>query len=165
MLSKWGEKLNTEVNWNKTFKMIQSIPEIKLKWFQIRIIHRILPTNVVLFCMGVKTDSRCSFCHHEKDSLVHVLWRCTRVNTFWTQLQQLIRDKCSNIATFNLNENIILFGNDLHFKSDKVLDLILLLAKFYIHTCKMKDDSPQINIFKKILKARYERKIYCFYKS
>ena len=88
---KWNDKLNTEINWYKTFKMMQSIPEIKLKWFQVRVIHRILPTNVVLSCMGVKSDNRCSFCLQEKDSIEHMLWRCAHVNAFWTQLQQLDR--------------------------------------------------------------------------
>ena len=35
---------------------MQQIKEIKLKWFQIRIVHRIIVTNVVLMHMGIEND-------------------------------------------------------------------------------------------------------------
>ena len=157
---KWNVKLNAEINWHKTFNMTQGIPEIKLKWFQIRVIHRILPTNVVLSCMGVKADNRCSFCLREKDSIEHMLWRCIHVNTFWNQFQQLIREKCGHNSSFMLNEIIVIFGNSPGFSSDKILDLILMLAKFYIYTCKIREEIPQIRVFKRLLKARYEIEKY-----
>ena len=44
---KWEAKLNKDINWSTTFKKIQKTQETKLKWFQIRLVHRILGTNVV----------------------------------------------------------------------------------------------------------------------
>ena len=41
---KWEAKLNKDINWCITFK----IQEIKLKWFQIRLVHRIIATSVVI---------------------------------------------------------------------------------------------------------------------
>ena len=38
---KWETKVNTDINWNTSFRKIQKIREIKLKWFQIRLIQRI----------------------------------------------------------------------------------------------------------------------------
>ena len=35
---------------------MQQIQEIKLKWFQIRLVHRIIATNVVLMHMGIEND-------------------------------------------------------------------------------------------------------------
>ena len=35
---------------------MQQIQEIKLKWFQIRLVHRIIATNIVLMHMGIEND-------------------------------------------------------------------------------------------------------------
>ena len=51
---KWEAKLNKDINWCITFKKMQQIQEIKLKWFQIRLVHRIIATNVVLMHMGIE---------------------------------------------------------------------------------------------------------------
>ena len=59
---KWEAKLNKDINWFITFKKKQQMQEIKLKWFQIRLVHRIIATNVVLMHMGIENDITCSFC-------------------------------------------------------------------------------------------------------
>ena len=51
---------------------MQQIKEIKLKWFQIRLVHRIIATNVVLMHMGIENDITCSFCQQERDSINHI---------------------------------------------------------------------------------------------
>ena len=69
---KWEAKLNKNINRSATFKKIQKIQEIKLKWFQIRLVHRILGTNVVLKHMGIENDSNCSNCRKERDTINHL---------------------------------------------------------------------------------------------
>ena len=73
---KWETKLNTEINWNTSFKKINNkkIREIKLKWFQIRLVLRILATSVLLEYMGVENDVTCSFCGKEQNAIEHVFW-------------------------------------------------------------------------------------------
>ena len=44
--NKWSMKMSKHVNWNATFSKIQKIQEVKLKWFQIRITHRILANKI-----------------------------------------------------------------------------------------------------------------------
>ena len=44
----WEAKLNKDINWCVTFNKMQQIQEIKLKWFQIRLVHRIIATSVVM---------------------------------------------------------------------------------------------------------------------
>ena len=56
------------------FKKIHKIREIKLKWFQIRLVHRLLATNVVLMHMGVENDITCSFCEKERDAINHIFF-------------------------------------------------------------------------------------------
>ena len=44
------------INWCITFKKMQQIKEIKLKWFQIRLVHRIIATNIVLMHIRNEND-------------------------------------------------------------------------------------------------------------
>ena len=71
---KWEAKLNKDINWCITFKKMQQIQEIKLKWFQIRLVHRIIATNVVLMHMGTENDITCSFCRQDRDAINHIFW-------------------------------------------------------------------------------------------
>ena len=72
-------RLNTDIDWSRNFKKMQNIQEIKLKWFQIRLVHRILATNIVLMHMGIENDINCSFCRRERDSINHIfLEMCVR---------------------------------------------------------------------------------------
>ena len=47
-------QLNKDINWYITLKKMQQIQEIKLKWFQKRLVHRIIATNVVLMHMEIQ---------------------------------------------------------------------------------------------------------------
>ena len=131
------KKLNKDINWCITFKKMQQIQEIKLKWFQIRLIHRIIATNIVLMHMGIENDITCSFCRQDRDSINHIFWSCTYVRSFWEQFQIVLNAGCPNATSVTLNENIVLFGHDIHFKSDSTFDLIILQAKFFIYKCKI----------------------------
>ncbi|XP_076453470.1 uncharacterized protein LOC143288729 [Babylonia areolata] len=87
--SKWDEKLNIVHDWRKCFLYICKIPDVKLKWFQIRIVHRCLGTNVILKEMGVLNNDLCSFCNTMKDSIRHMFWQCTTIQRFWQELMDL----------------------------------------------------------------------------
>ena len=116
---------------------------MKLKWFQIELVHRLTATNVVLAHMGIETDITCSFCRKERDSINHIFWSCTYVSSFREQFQIVLNAGCSNATSVTLNENIVLFGQDVNFKSDNTFDLIILQAKFFIYKCKINKTIPQ----------------------
>ena len=65
--------MSIDINWNTSFKKKKKkIREIKLKWYQIRLVQCILVKNVVLAHMGVEKDVTCSFCGKERDAIEHI---------------------------------------------------------------------------------------------
>ena len=70
-------------------------------------------------------------------------------------LQSFIRGKCVNWNNVELTEKFILFGVLQNVLTDKVLDLIVVLAKFYIYKCKWQETAPKLKVFLRILKDRY----------
>ena len=85
------EKLKSNISWNTVFIKVEKIKDVKLKWLQMPIIHRIIATNIVLNKMGVTANTQCGFCNDEKDSIVHMFWKCACIRRFWTSLETIAR--------------------------------------------------------------------------
>jgi hypothetical protein len=128
------------------------------KWFQIRIVHRIIATNVILKEMGVTTSDKCSFCNPWlKDSIVHLLWNCDIVKIFWQSFEtSWINVHCKNAYNIRLSEcyNLV----ETNFKTDRIIDLIVLLAKQCLYNCKYFNELPLLHVFKK----KIAMEIYCY---
>jgi hypothetical protein len=154
--SKWEEKLNTRISWQSCFYHVCKINDVNMKWFQMRIIHRIIGTNVVLKEMGVTDNNKCSFCFIAKDTIQHIFWECTFSQQFWTRFVILVNEKCSVSYRLRMSECLVLFGTDDSIKTESVFDFILLLAKQYLYKCKMESSQPNIDLFRKKLSFRYK---------
>ena len=153
---KWEERIFNRVDWNVIFKKVQSIKDVKLKWLQIRIVHRILGTNIITTKMGLENNNKCTFCQNYKENIQHLLWDCVITQNFWKTLERNIVEKCLNATALRFSEHVVLFGCDSNFRSDQTFDLLILLAKSYIYKCKMSKENPIFQVFINILKERYE---------
>ena len=160
---KWSRKLDRDINWSTTFYKIQKIKEVKLKWFQIRIINRIIATNRSLKWMKITNCDKCSFCKDEIETIEHLFWGCDKVHSFWIQLMNVLLAKCDHLNSLNFCEELILLGHMRQFKSDEILDLIILLGKFYVYMCRFGNNVPNHKVFIKQLYTRYEMDKYLSY--
>ena len=133
------------------FLKIHKTDDIKLKWSQMRIVHRVIATNVVLEKMGIINCEQCTCCD-EKDSVEHFLWQCYFTRRFWRLLEILISRSCETACNIKITENLVLFGIDSTAITDKKIDLIILLAKQYLYRCKFEQSVPLVSVFKKQLK-------------
>ena len=158
--SKWTERLNVNLPWKKVFLKIHKIQEVKLKWLQIRIVHRIIATNIILKEMGIVPNHACDFCKIEKDSIDHLFWECATIGRFWQALENLMKEKCTTAANVKITKNIVLFGIDNNIVTDKIFDQIILLGKLFIYKCKFDRTTPSISSFKKELCQKYKIEEY-----
>ena len=75
------------------------------------------------------------------------------MKSFWLIV---VNAGCSNATSVTLNENIVLFDHDIHFKSNSTFDLIILQAKFFMYKCKINKTIPQLHLLKRYLKTNFE---------
>ena len=66
---------------NLTVKAIYELPfkikmENKLRCFQHKVVHNILPTNSKLYKMKLRTSPSCDRCNHPHENLLHLLYEC-----------------------------------------------------------------------------------------
>ena len=105
--SKWSEKLKSNISWNTVFIKVKiKNKNVKFKWLQMRIIHRIIATNIVLNKMGVTANTQCSFCNGEKDSIEHMFWKCACIRRFWTSLETILKEKCETALNVKFTQNL-----------------------------------------------------------
>ena len=66
----------------------------------------------------------------------------------------ILIQRCEHLEDIVFSEELILLGHKPGFKSD-VFDLIVLIGKLYIYSCKFVDNVPNVNAFIKKLDNRY----------
>ena len=78
-IRKWETELHLDQNfkWNKYYSMpFKYSKDSHLQWFQIRILHRTLPTNNPQTKMNIKANQVCTVCNQETETLLHLFWKC-----------------------------------------------------------------------------------------
>ena len=159
-VDKWN-KLYLNLDWKLIFiKYFRTSIETRLRWFQTRILHRLIPTEKFLYSCKLADSPLCVFCKKEIETIPHLFWQCELINAFWNNLLALIEDKCFTDDNFVFTEQLVLFGVFDNIVTDKVMDLIILQAKFYIFKCKLQKSMPVLGVFQKILDRVYSDEKY-----
>ena len=134
--------------WLSCFNVLKfTTSDTKLRWLQYRILHYILTTNrsVSKFIPG--QDSKCTFCGAHSETIIHLLWECKLVQRFWNDFSSIINKKCVHAHKFKFTDNLIIFGKCNVIYTDKICNLIILVAKLYIYRCKVQSKPLNINVF------------------
>lgn len=147
---KWQEKFDRTFNWKYIFRKAKKISDVKLKWLQIRILHRIIGTNIILSKMGIAGSDLCSLCQKTKENIQHLFWSCEHSQVFWKKIEEEL-NKFPHTKNVKLTEYIVLFGHDDNFKTDPAFDFIIMLAKSFIYRCKYSSTIPEYKSFKVLL--------------
>ena len=119
--------------------------ETKIRNFQFKFIHRILPNNSLLFKMGKVDSNFCKFCKIEIDNLDHMFWNCRVVKQFLEEIRLYLESKLG--IGFVLKKDEYFLG--ILGKSDYILlNHIYILLKFYIFRCFVSTSMPFAFAFK-----------------
>jgi hypothetical protein len=154
VVSKWNNVFEN-LNWTDIFLLCFKPQEVKLRWFQARILHRILPTRKYLHMCKIVEDPLCNLCNEDIQTIEHLMWTCSKVKLFWSSLEKLLQNNCPHCSRLQLSEELVLFGCKTNVITDCVFDYILLQAKFFIYQCYLNDNLPLMSVFLNVLKSRY----------
>ena len=129
---KWQEIYDIE---EETWKDIYSAPfkqtcSTKLQWFQVSIIHRLLPTKKYLYNIKAVDSPNCNFCYQE-ETIPHMLWSCPETFLLIQHLNQWL--SATNTYTNNVEE---LFIFNIGKNIEEANQQIILETKYYIYLTK-----------------------------
>ena len=151
---KWEAKLQCNIDWNAIFSLVHQISEIKLKWFQTRIIHRILGTNICLKNMNLRLDDHCSFCNRYRENISHIFVDCDVVKDFLDQFKTLLMQADIVSNNFSFEPLLLLFGYSTVNK-DEMFFYVMLVLRYFIYKCRCEGSLPAIVPFKQYLHKQY----------
>lgn len=149
-IRKWQQnELGNDVNWRDLFQNLHSTTkDSKLVWFQYRVLHNILTTNRSVSKYRPQQSELCQFCKNYPEYISHILFACSYATQFWEQVARLLNSRCPHINNCQFSLKSILFGAiEKGNTPDNVFNTIILLGKYYLYKCKVKDNLPQINHF------------------
>lgn len=152
----WENKLTEVFEWKKIFDHVKNIKEKKLQWFQIRVMSRILGTNVTLFSMNMRNDNLCTFCLNSRESIEHIFCDCTVSTLFWDNLILTLKNNNLVKNDFVMDKKIALFGFSSSISLNSILYYVVLLARFFIYRCRCEESLPTLQCFLRYLTYNYK---------
>ena len=142
-MSKWVNEfpdISTNI-WEYIFKCPWATTrETKVVFFQFKFLHRILPTNRLLYLMGKNDSELCTFCQGEVESIGHLFWDCVYTSTFILDVEQRFLHK-----QFVFSKQDIFFGYQ--YRLCHPYNFLILHLKYYLFSCKLQCIKPNVNNF------------------
>ena len=86
---------------------VKNEPEIKLKEFNFKLLHGILPCNKNLFKWKLKSSDMCDVCEHSQ-SIEHLLFNCIYVQPLWEKVNCILNTNINFQTLLGLN-NVTIF--------------------------------------------------------
>ena len=147
--------------WKQIFNTIyQTTADNKLREFGFRFLHRILVTNRELKRFKIRSDDICAQCKNS-DSLEHTFLECPINVKFYQEILSWFN--AINRTFINLSTEQFLFQNypspSINGNLRRQLDLLVLLIKKYIYSCKRGDINPECSQFINKLKIQWKIEI------
>lgn len=122
----------------------------KAKEVHFKIFSGVYPSKDFLTKRFGFDDNCCSFCEENIESTDHLFFECIFSKCFWDDVHYWLFPKIPNLPDFS-NKDII-FGTllkDRHFED--ILNVIIIMGKFFIHKCRFLKTKPSFFTFHKEL--------------
>ena len=153
-----------EINLKKQVPNVKAVYELpfkvtvenKLRSFQFKLIHNIIPTNLSLYKMNIKDSPRCDRCLFQNETLVHMFCECPDVKIFWKDVIMWWNTKRSD--SIDLNSIEILYGYKPEITSFYALNHYLLVAKYHVYLARNQPETPSLQVFLALLEVKLNAK-------
>lgn len=162
-ITKWKNDLNIDDHTIKGLNCVvfRSTSDVRLRWLQYRITHRILATNKFLHNIGLKDSPLCTFCKKENETLLHLFITCEHVHSLWSKLEEWIYNKVGILLNFSTKD--LLFGKP--GKKCVSQNIIVYIVKSYIYKQRLNNETLYLTSVKKMLRYYYNLEKYIFYSN
>ena len=147
----WNAKITVplDVKWETVHKVnFTSTIDTRLRSFYFKLFHKTIALNGFLHKIKRKDSPNCVFCKKTEETMVHLFCDCERVSSIWKALLDLL------IQNFDPNFKFTNFEKLFGVVKDKFVCYLILLVKYYIYTCKFKNELPNVIAFKSFVKKQ-----------
>ena len=130
-----------------------SIVDNNIKWFQYRILHRIIGVQEALFKYKISDSNICRLCLNSVETIFHLFAECEISNTLWQNLLSWIHSSTGKVI--QLDKSVKLLGFLRPATYFWPLNFILLITKYYIFSKARKLEQLNLHQLLNILKIKF----------
>jgi hypothetical protein len=143
-----NENTNVQnVDWPNAYFMINKTTiYTKLREFQYKLLHNILPVNHILYKWKLIDSERCSYCFINAETLDHLFCFCPKVVTFYLLLKEWFQTYGINLPCMKVKD--ILLGDLSGSENCLIVNHALLLYKQIVYNSR--DDTHNLSLAKYI---------------
>ena len=156
------EKLFNQINldWKQIYLLCRKTTvDTSLRVFQYKILNNILFLNKKLFMFGIVTDSKCSFCKKNDETVQHIYINCTIVSNLWKQLKRFFSPV---LELPDLLPQSAFFGFlDIDNDCSSLINHILLIFKLYVYKARKKEKVDLNSLINYICKIKDTEEKIC----
>uniref|UniRef100_A0A3P9M210 Reverse transcriptase domain-containing protein n=1 Tax=Oryzias latipes TaxID=8090 RepID=A0A3P9M210_ORYLA len=151
VISYWNS-FGCRIQWEKVWSLPQKyFITNKIRAISFKILHKVYPVKQFFTKFKKDLDINCSFCHSSPETVPHLFWYCSFTQLFWKDVIHFIRTHLC--VDYRLFYEHIIFGNFTQEKlnADKmyVVNLLIIMAKHFIHKCKYSNKKTVFYVFQK----------------
>ena len=124
-------ELEHDFKWEKNllFKF-NYIKENRIKQFNFKFLHKILPSKDNLLKWNITNDNKCDICKCE-DTTMHLLLKCKKVKILWKIVERMIFYIFQKQV--EINDRSMIIGFNISEKKNLMINLIINFAQFLIY--------------------------------
>ena len=158
---KWVEELNLEMSELDWLDSLARIPRCttstRLQSLGYRFMIRDVLTNNRLIHMGKSDTKQCYICNLEIESISHLYWKCPNNRRLWERLKIFINKVLGINTKLGPMELLMgISGTSSHEGPPEVINLLALILKNYIHSCKCNKKLPTEKGLLECIKSTYK---------
>ena len=133
--------------WAKIYVLAHLLPvNNKVIELQYKILFSFVVTNKLLYQIQIKTTRNGSIFEIDNQTIEHLFFECKKIKTFWLQIIDLW-NSYNNTRVILSVKDVILWYKFQDLKSNKALNTIILLSKYYIYTSYITEKNISLNSF------------------
>ena len=144
----------TENEWQHLYcKLPKITKETKLHALQMKIFHRILPTNSWLHKCNLTPTMNCDFCHIQRESIEHLFFECPLAKNIWLNLISWLNTIGMDDIKIerNCNMKYMLLGD---LNGPLFLEHLKLITKDFIYSSKVRKIQPCFEHLKSLIRMK-----------
>ena len=91
-----------------------------------------------------------------------MFWECDVIQQFWHSVEEWLHDNFIHCGNVCFSKELVIAGVAENVRTDRIFDLLLIIAKYHIFVSKIKNTNPNLNLFINQMKNMYQdEKYYC----
>ena len=156
-LIKWKQEFDFDnIIWSFYYQIpFYSTVDVNMRWFQFKMLNRILYMKDALLRFKLVTDNLCTFCNNSEETIMHIFCSCIYSNEIWSKLELWLSRNAIHIKLTNQNKLFGFYG-----RNNSALNCIMIIVRKEIFTAKCKNCLPVFEQIMSAIKSYYDMEKY-----